>query len=257
MRLGEAIAPLLPPGPAVVALVGAGGKTRALHLLARFFAAQGRRVLVTTTTHMMHPDRETPPCRDFPVDLRPGLEGPRRPGVALPPSSAMGLALYSREVDASGKVKGIHPSWVPALKASWDRVLVEADGSRRLPLKAPAEHEPVLPPDPDLVVGCVGLSAVGRPLGPEAVHRPERFSALTGCPLGAPVTLDHLAALVRHPEGLFRQAAGARVILFNQADRLDPRVPRTPLLGLPARRTLLGSLEPEDDLIDLEGSPTP
>lgn len=257
MRLGEALSPLLPPGPAVVALVGAGGKTRALHLLARHFAARGLRVLVTTTTHMMHPLRETPPWADFPVSLLPELEAPWRPGAALPPPSAGGLALYAREVDATGKVKGIHPSWVPALKASWDVVLVEADGSRRLPLKAPADHEPVLPPGTDLVVGCVGLSAVGRPLGPETVHRPERFSALTGCPLGAPVTLEHLAALVRHPEGLFRHVAGPRVILFNQADRLDPRLPRTPLLGLPAHRTLLGSLEPEDVLTDLEGSLPP
>lgn len=257
MRLGEALAPLLPPGPAVVSLVGAGGKTRALHLLARHFAAQGRRVLVTTTTHMMHPHREDPPWRDRPVSLRPELEGPWQPGVALPPPADGGLALFAREVDPSGKVRGIHPSWVPALKATWDLVLVEADGSRRLPLKAPADHEPVLPPGTDLVVGCVGLSAVGRPLGPEVVHRPERFSALTGCPLGAPLTLDHLAALVRHPEGLFRHAPEARVILFNQADRLDPRLPRTPLLGLPARRTLLGSLEPEDALIDLEGSLPP
>lgn len=60
-------------------------------------------------------------------------------------------------------MKGIHPSWIPALAQSWDFVLVEADGSRRLPVKAPAVYEPVIPPGTDLVVGVIGLDALAVP----------------------------------------------------------------------------------------------
>ena len=37
-----------------------------------------------------------------------------------------------------------------------DLVLVEADGSKRLPCKVPADHEPVLLPESDIVVAVLG-----------------------------------------------------------------------------------------------------
>ena len=40
-----------------------------------------------------------------------------------------------------------------------DLVLIEADGSKRLPCKVPADHEPVLLPESDIVVAVLGLSA--------------------------------------------------------------------------------------------------
>ena len=42
-------------------------------------------------------------------------------------------------------------------------VIAEADGARLRPLKAPAEHEPVIPPAADAVVAVAGLDSVGAP----------------------------------------------------------------------------------------------
>ena len=61
-----------------------------------------------------------------------------------------------------------------------DFVLVEADGSRRRPLKAHARHEPVIPPCTRQVICVVGLSGLHRPVS-EVVHRPELFCPLVGC----------------------------------------------------------------------------
>ena len=61
-----------------------------------------------------------------------------------------------------------------------DFVLVEADGSRRRPLKAHALHEPVIPPCTRQVICVVGLSGLHRPVS-EVVHRPELFCPLVGC----------------------------------------------------------------------------
>lgn len=52
-------------------------------------------------------------------------------------------------------------------------LLIEADGSRRHPVKAPAEHEPPIPDFVDTVVVTVGLSALGQPCTTDWVHRPE------------------------------------------------------------------------------------
>ena len=42
-----------------------------------------------------------------------------------------------------------------------DLVLVEADGSRRLPLKVPRPGEPVLPENADMILCIAGLSSAG------------------------------------------------------------------------------------------------
>lgn len=187
------------------------------------------------------------------VIFRPETELPRvgdagleeTNGVASEEAGPGITVLVSREADEPGKVKGIHPSWMPALRSAWDFVLVEADGSRRLPLKAPGSDEPVLPPGADLVVGVVGLDALGRPMDGRTVHRPERFAVVTGCAPGSPVTWEHLLALVRHPEGLFKGARAARALLLNKVD-VAPFLPsRDQLAGFEVEQALLCRLEGE------------
>jgi probable selenium-dependent hydroxylase accessory protein YqeC len=250
MKLAAALLPLLGPGANVVAFVGGGGKTSALFRLAGALEAAGHRVLVTTTTHLRDPRLE---------DFRPALEVLVRPDLEAPPSEAVlpgaapGLTvLLSREAEAPGKMKGIHPGWVPALARLWDFVLVEADGAKGLPVKAPAPHEPVLPPGPVLVVGVLGLDCLGSPMGARTVHRPEYFGALTGCAPGEAIAWEHLAALVRHRAGLFKGAAGPRALLLNKADRAQTLPGEAQLTDLPVDRVVLGSLEPLERVMVLE-----
>ncbi len=191
----------------LVALVGAGGKTSLLFALA---GALPGGVVCTTTTHLGRAELERAPAvvrREALAELGPAL---RRFGRAL----VVGP-------NAGGKVAGVPPELPDAL---WERgdvryVLVEADGSRQRPIKAPAAHEPVIPAAATLVVPVVGLSALGRPMG-EAAHRPERVTALTGLAPGDPVTPAALAALLAHEEGGLKGVpAGARVVAYlNQAD---------------------------------------
>ncbi len=249
MTLAASLLPLLPGGVGVIAFVGAGGKTTALFCLGAELAAEGRRVLLTSTTHLMDPRGEAarPPLT---LVLQAELEAP--PGACELPEAVPGLTvLMARPAAEPGKLKGVHPDWVPALKASWDFVLVEADGSRRLPLKAPADHEPVLPPGTDLVVGVVGLSSLGRPLDGRTVHRPERFCEVSGCALGEPLTWDHVVALAHHPQGLFKDAPGPRVMLFNQADQATSLPTERQLVELPADRVLLTTLAPDIRILAL------
>lgn len=249
MNLADALLPLVPAGGAVIAFVGAGGKTTALFRLAR--ELRPRPVLVTTTTHLMDPRLERG-REDADLVFMPGMEGPFD-GGPLPPAAPGITILVAREADAPGKVKGIHPSWIPALRRTWGLVLVEADGSRRLPVKAPAAHEPVLPPGADLVVGLVGLDCLGRPMDLETVHRPERFSAITGCGPGEPILWEHLVALARHPQGLFKGARASRALLLNKAETVDVL---PPVGGLPVDRVLVCSLGASEGVILVqEGTP--
>jgi molybdenum cofactor cytidylyltransferase len=98
-------------------------------------------------------------------------------------------------------------------------LLVEADGSRRLPLKAPAAHEPVIPDWVKTVVVVAGLSGLGKPLNHEWVHRPELFSRLADLDLDASVTAEGLVRVLSHPQGGLKGVpdGARRVALLNQA----------------------------------------
>jgi molybdenum cofactor cytidylyltransferase len=102
-------------------------------------------------------------------------------------------------------------------------ILIEADGSRRRPLKAPAAHEPVIPPWAQQVTVVAGLSALGKPLNAEWVHRPEVFSTLSDMPLDAPITPEGLTRLLLHPQGGLKgiPQGARRLVLLNQADTLE------------------------------------
>ena len=252
MNLCEALLPLLPGPGGVVAFVGAGGKTTALFRLGSELARRGHPVLATTTTHLLDPrlDPSDPPGR---LVLQPDLEFPFA-GGPVPPSVPGLTVLAARATEPPGKVKGVHPSWIHPLGGAWPFVLVEADGARHLPVKAPAPFEPVLPEEPVLVVGIVGMDCLGRPMDERTVHRPEVFHALTGCAPGARIGWEHLSLLIRHPEGLFKGVHGPRAIFLNKADKAFFIPSPAQLAGLPADLVLLGSLlAPDCVIVSLRG----
>ena len=217
MKLSHALK--VNPGE-VVALVGAGGKTTAMFLLANELATS-MRVLTTTSTRIFAAQTKHSPVhvifdpqQQAIADLLPQLDR----SIA-----AYGQALLTGPPDPdSDKVSGVSPDTIDILAGSgrFDVIINEADGSRTLPLKAPAAHEPVIPLSTTLVIPTAGLDVVGQPLGDDTVHRAELISQLTGTALGQPVTPDTVARLLCHPEGgLKKVPAQARVVpLLNKVD---------------------------------------
>ena len=134
----------------------------------------------------------------------------------------------------SRSVAGLSPAGIQnALALASEKqipLLIEADGSRRHPLKAPADHEPPIPEFIDTVVVTVGLSVLGRSLTSEWVHRPEIFSNLSGSPPGSSISLETVRRVLCHPSGGLKNIPKGtrRVVLLNQAD--------TPELRTQARR---------------------
>ena len=51
-----------------------------------------------------------------------------------------------------------------------DITLIEADGSRGMPAKIPADYEPVIPENIDEIHIVIGMSALGKPAS-KVVHR--------------------------------------------------------------------------------------
>jgi probable selenium-dependent hydroxylase accessory protein YqeC len=202
----------------VVTLVGAGGKTTLMFALARQLAGLEGPVLTTTTTKIQLPTRAQAPhiieaqCAQALLRQLDRLEAVPAHLTAISPVRKL-----------PGKCTGLTTTDIDTVAASgrfrW--IMVEGDGASRKPLKAPADHEPVIAASSDHVVIVAGLDGLGQPLIEENVHRADRFAALSGLKLGAPVTAEALARVSNHPCG-GRQGVPpeARLVLFlNKADR--------------------------------------
>ena len=165
-----------------VALVGGGGKSSTMYALAREARTAGKRVVVTTTTHMMPHPRLA--LTGDPAQVGPLLD---RHGIIT-----LGRFLASEKLEGAGTLLDY--------KDAADVVLMEADGARLRPLKAPREGEPVLQPGLDAVVAVAGMDSVGEPIG-GICHRAELVCALLDKPPGAPVTPEDVADILTSPRG--------------------------------------------------------
>ena len=184
----------------VTAVIGGGGKTTLLRTLGEELARSGARVILATTTKFL----------PF-----PGIE--TVPGGEREIAEALGRAPLVCAAAPWGESGKLAESPVPMarLAALADYVLVEADGSAGLPLKAHAPHEPVIPAEAARTILVVGASGFGRPIR-EAAHRPERYAALAGCDIETAVTPE-IAARVLRAEGL------GDLVLVNQAETPEAR----------------------------------
>lgn len=178
--------------PGVTAVIGSGGKTTLLRTLGTELAEAGGRVLLCTTTKI-YPFPGLPCAHD-----RAELD-------ALAPSPL----LCAGALLENGKLTALEVP-MEELACRFDYVLVEADGSARLPLKAHASHEPVIPPEANQTICVVGVSGFGRTIR-EAAHRPERFAALAGTGTEDAATPENTARV------LLAEALAERYF-FNQAD---------------------------------------
>lgn len=192
----------------IIAIVGGGGKTSLLFALAK--ALPGR-VVITTTTRIFSAQMKLAPAVCLADDLDQLGTHLDRFGQCL----IVGAVGSGRNKE---KVLGVAASLPGQLLArpDVDYVLVEADGSRMRPIKAPDTHEPVIPPDTRLVIPMAGIDAVDGRIK-DVAHRPELLAAIISRPSSVQhrLTPEDVADLFTHPlGGLKGVPKGARIIPF-------------------------------------------
>lgn len=165
----------------IIAVVGSGGKTTRIHKLRDQYRKQGKKVLITTTTHMYK--EEGVICTNQAEEIQKTL-------------SLYGYCMAGREDGDPHKIRGLSREVFKKAAAYADVVLVEADGSKGLPVKAPADHEPVIPEDCDEIHVVVGLSALGKPCAGNA-HRLELVQECLGISKNTLFSPTHLQKLLR------------------------------------------------------------
>lgn len=197
----------------MICITGAGGKTSVLFQLAEELSAIGGKVLVTTTTAIYHP-------KSGQYDRI--VVGPEKVPALFDNGEGKGITVYGTAVSSEDKLLGASPEFLDELylNGKFDYIIVEGDGSKGRPVKAPASHEPVIPSLTGKLLGVIGLDCIGMEVSEEAVHRPELFCRITDCGEGSLISNETLVRLVLHEEGLFKAAPAAaeRYLVLNKAD---------------------------------------
>ncbi len=211
---------IIESGYRLIAIAGGGGKTTTMNRLARELAEEGQKVLVTTTTAMMMPESGE-------YDYFVTEEEFREDGSILEYSAEPGkVTVLIGSIVRIDKVKGIEMPLVDQIKEMklFDHILVETDGAKRKPIKAPREDEPLNPYSTDLVIGVIGLDSLGRKIEEENIHRVEIFKKILKLEDEKYVDEKIVSDLVLHPQGLFKNAAGKdRILILNKADDMSLR----------------------------------
>lgn len=141
----------------IVSFVGGGGKTTSMYTLANELSNLGKKVLVTTTTHMHMP-------KDY-INFKGDLNEIKE---RFKDSNLITVGIK----DKNEKISSVGNEIAEILIELCDFLLIEADGSKMLPLKAPASHEPVILKNTTMIVGVAGIDSIGRTIK-EICHRPE------------------------------------------------------------------------------------
>ena len=221
------------PG-SICTLVGAGGKSTGMRKIADFLLRVGLRARVTTTTRIGVHEFSA-----YPVATVRDEEELRRCVVSDEP-----CMVVSQGVEG-GKHAGLDPSWIERCAVPADLVLlVEGDGSRRKPIKAPTAREPVIPANTNEVLALMGASAFDETVDSERCYNPEGVLALLGR-AHAVFDAPTLVTLAAHPAGCRKgvmPGMGFHLIV-NQGDLEEKREPaRAMLRALSRGQGIAGTL---------------
>ena len=163
----------------IIALVGSGGKTTLLKKMAADFRSQGKTVLVTTTTHMFI-EADTLLTDDANEIIRVLRE----------------TGYVMAGIPEGEKIKGLSQNTFERACANADVVLVEADGSRHMPLKFPGASEPAIPDGTEQIIVVWGPHGLGR-AARDVCHRLDLVMQCLGITEETPITQAHVRKLLQ------------------------------------------------------------
>ena len=194
-----------------ISIVGAGGKTKLLYLLGNHLQNTGFKVLLTTTTMVYYPDADE-----------------NSSNITFWGSHIIEQGIGQEFEQDKRKIKGFEKEEMECFVRSgqfndFDFVLIEADGAKRMPIKAPNENEPVVIDFSDIVIGVVGLDSLGKAINEENTHRPAELTKIFNKNLGDIINENDIKNLVLSEKGLFKSSPvlAKKILVLNKADTAE------------------------------------
>ena len=190
----DAFSPLK-KGKHVISIVGAGGKTSLLYAMAEWFEKQGKKTIVTTSTHIY------PPKEAFRMDVLSCWKQNK-------------YAVIGKKVKNKLEFSEILSLYISRA----DIVLIEADGSKHKPCKIPNKNEPVILKQTDCVIGVIGLSALQKPIQ-EVCFRVDEICSFLNKEKEDVLTVEDVIKMIQSEVGLKKGCSNRDFyVVLNQCD---------------------------------------
>ena len=191
-----------------ISFIGGGGKTSLMMYTSDVLRNNYDKILITTTTHLSS-------NFSYNVDL---ITDSYDKAAAVNKGCVLFVGKNQDNRFSSPDLEEVNK-----LSKLYDKVLIEADGSKMLPLKYHNINEPVIPEFSDFVVSLVGLDSLGRSIN-EVMHRYEEFllseNSIYNYSDKDGVKISDIKKLIEEPNGCYKGVLDRKksILIFNKVD---------------------------------------
>lgn len=191
----------------VISIVGAGGKSTLMYTLAQELR-RDYKCLVTTTTKIYLPYKEQ---FDY---IAVGTEEFNK----LKYSPNNGIYVYGSSINDENKLIGVNPVELEIDIPNFQYLLIEADGSKRKPIKGWNSTEPVILNATTNTIGVISIEAIGNKINRDNVFRIKEFLDITDAVENEIISEANMVSLIFHNQGLFKNSKGEKVLFINKVE---------------------------------------
>lgn len=187
-----------------ISIVGAGGKTSLMFYLGNVLKKDNK-VLITTTTHIKMPKDDE--YDEFILDID-----------NIDTNLKNGLYIHATKTK-NDKLSSLDITKINNLKNYFDYILIEADGSKRKPLKAWRDNEPVIVKENDLTIGVIDITVLNKEISLENIHRLDLFLNLTNTNKGDKITTKEIIKIIYDKNSLFKNSKDKKILFINKFEK--------------------------------------
>lgn len=190
----------------ILSIVGSAGKTTLLFQLAKELREQYH-VLATTSTKIYKPS--TKDCSLY-TNIDSYINNKNR-------TAQKETTVISRDIDCDkNKLIGINDNDLDKIINDFDLAIIEADGSRKLPLKGWKEHEPVILSGTNKTIGIIPIDMLFKKVNENSIYGFEEFKKLVNN--AEFIDCEAIGKICSNKNGLFKNSRGTLYLYINKAD---------------------------------------
>lgn len=184
----------------IVSITGSGGKTSLMILLAQKAKKMGFSVLMSTTTKLAHPNDVDYQADYYYLDEKPKAQKSK-------------ICFWANTDGRLNKAVSPDLEVIEEVSKNFDYVFLEADGSRKLPLKLHREKDPVVLKSSTATICITSLVDYGKKTSE------ENFFYLTKEYENQIIDEKLIQKLLIDAEGIKKRAKGKTFVLINRTDK--------------------------------------